>query len=868
MSDNTFLKMVSSRHTPLILARNILRLFACFHSFTSCRQRKEPPVKNISLKSPVYIMEGYHGGVLYWDWLILRKGGLWKNLIWPAVGESLLYRAGKQGIPLVLELDAATFRYMAENQYIAFSRLKNLINNGRIEIVNGTFSQPLLQTISGEAIIRQFEHGLRTIRETTGFKVSAYACQEPCFCSQLPQILNGFSIPYALIRTHWAPFGEETGINSGFIRWEGPDGSSVMAVPRYDWMDYSNRNDLHKGVLRGNISGAHSSQWNKKWLELSSCLAKDMGTVPMLISAMEDLSPHESPIPVSVGLATQASIHFTTLSSFFKENAARHHYENVPVKRFSSDDFTMSLPWGLEGDSLISARDNAESALFTAERIDALAHANGADSREKELFNALEKLLTAQHHDFQLCGPWLSLAHDKPISVFAEELCHEAQISAETVTRDSLKYLLSNIKTTEVDKSCLILFNPHARKVGDVFHIPGTWHVTEKDTVLQSQTDINKTSFYHEIPPLGLNVLNLDRIGFQAGCYQTKSDLSFDNGFYNASMIKGLLSISAGNLTLLDNGSFFSVSINGRLIDSKESVNTPVVVTADGDIFCRWELSGTLAGMSYTQTYTFYKKLARIDVETEFAFDKNQTFGPESTDGKGFYSMDGRKLCVCFPACQGILIRSAPFIVEETASETFIGNNWAGIESDGIGLAVICPGARGFHYDKDTGILRLVLAWSPSSWMYASDDSFSPNGSKFVRLKGNHRFRYSLLPYKNRLEAIKCAEETRLPVSSAVGSQTPSANPPDKFSFFSVIPDEVLLSSLFVRHGRIFGRLYNPTGSTLEAEIVSGLPLEISTYDMALDTGTPVSDGRIRLRPYGVQTIGIHAGSYISGGEK
>ncbi len=805
-------------------------------------------------------MEGYHGGILYWDWLILRKGGLWNNLIWPAVGNTLLYRAEKLGIPLVLELDAATFKHMADNQQNAFSRLKKLVNEGKIEVVNGTFSQPLLQTISGEAVIRQFEHGLRTIRETAGFKVSAYACQEPCFCSQLPQILNGFSIPYALVRTHWAPFGGETGINSPFISWIGPDGSSVTAVPRYGWMDYSNRNDLYEGLLRGNISGAHSSQWNKKWLESSACLATDMGTAPMLISAMEDLSPHESPIPVSAGLANQNSIHFTTLTSFFKEHAAGRDYGNVPVKRFSSDDFIMSLPFGLESDSLLSARDDAESALLAAERIDAIVHALGRISRENELHHAWETLLTAQHHDFHICGPWLSLAHEKPISAYAQDLCRDVLLSAEKLTLYSFKKLLPQINTDEEGTPCLILFNPHAGKRSDVFHIPGAWKVFYNDTELECQADTDRTYFQHEIPPLGLSVLKLKKTDMQTSRRRITNDPSFANGFYKASLEKGLLSISAGDLALIDKGSYFSAVINGALLDSKKTGSTPVA-TADGDIFCRWELSGKLAGIPCTQAYTFYKNLARIDVEAGFTFDENLTFGPEPSDGKGFYAMDGKKLCVCFPLCKGSVIRSAPFISEVTNIETFIGNNWAGIEHDGSGLAVICPGARGFHYDKDAGILRLALAWSPPSWMYASDDSFSPNGSKYVKLNGIHRFRYSLLPYKNRLEAIKCAEETRLPASFALCSQTLSENPIDKLSFFSVSPDEVLLSALFVRHGRIFARLYNPTGRPLQAGLHSPFPLKIYSCDMALDNFTPVPDGRIRIRPYGVQTIGIHAGS-------
>jgi hypothetical protein len=96
--------------------------------------------------------------------------------------------------------------------------------------VNGTYSQPLLQTISGESVIRQFEHGLRAISETAGCRVKAYACQEPCFCSQLPQILSGFSIPYALVRTHWAPFGEEQGCYSPSVAWMGPYGIQTIGI--------------------------------------------------------------------------------------------------------------------------------------------------------------------------------------------------------------------------------------------------------------------------------------------------------------------------------------------------------------------------------------------------------------------------------------------------------------------------------------------------------------------------------------------------------------------------------------------------------------------------------------------------------------
>jgi hypothetical protein len=858
MSDNILMNALSSRAMPSFIARSILRVFASVHAAASRRKIARGSTEDIRPEIPVYIMEGYHGGMLYWDWLILRKGGRWRSFIWPAVGVPLLARAEK-GIPVTLELDAPTFRHMARNQKKAFSRLKSLAASGMIDIVNGTFSQPLLSTISGESAIRQFELGLKAISQTTGFKVLSYACQEPCFCSQLPQILKGFSIPYALIRTHWAPFGKEKGIDSPVISWNGPDGSSVTAVPRYGWMDYANRGDMYPGFMRGNLSGAHCSQWNRKWIEASARDASRTRTVPLLISAMEDLSPHESPIPSSQGLSRMNGIRFITLGSFIKENLTAS-MENLPAVRLTSDDFRMSLPWGLEADALIIARDSAESALLTAERADAFFSLIKGANRERDINELWEKLLTAQHHDFHLCGPWLSLAHGKPISAYARDLCREVEFSAEGLAEEALIGLVKPSDTDNTGSRSLVLFNPHARKTKNVFLIPGAWEVNDNGTNIPAQIETDGTYIYREIPALGIEVLGLRKAAAKSVAGHEGNCLSFENEFYRASISKGFLSISAGDCSLLSSGCYFSVGMGGHVLDSKKTTGIPGL-TACGDILSRWETSGTTTDMPFTQTFMLYRKLPRIDVEVSFQFDDGMSFGPGPSDGRGFYAMNALKLCACFPMTEGMVIRSSPFISEKTDLEIFIGNNWAGIEREGSGLAVICPGARGFYYEKNTGVLKLVLAWSPASWMYASDDSFTPNGSKYVRLNGNYTFHYSLLPYRERIEAVRCAEEIRLPEYCFITGGTASTEARLKSGLFSVEPDEVVLTALLTRRGRLFGRLFNPAGHAIEASLISDMPLEITVCDMDFSSEKPVPDGRINMRPYGIQTIGICDGS-------
>src|SRR5690554_2221031 len=107
--------------------------------------------------------------------------------------------------------------------------------NGRIEFVNPTWAQPYCYNISGESIIRQFQYGIeKTLEYFPGATFTTYSVEEPCFTSSLPQILKGFGFQYAVLRnpnTCWG--GYTSGVNKELVNWIGPDGTSMVAVPRY-----------------------------------------------------------------------------------------------------------------------------------------------------------------------------------------------------------------------------------------------------------------------------------------------------------------------------------------------------------------------------------------------------------------------------------------------------------------------------------------------------------------------------------------------------------------------------------------------------------------------------------------------------------
>ena len=63
---------------------------------------------------------------------------------------------------------------------------------------------------------------------------TTYSSEEPCFTSALPQILKSLGFKYAVLKnpnTCWGGYVKAYGGES--LNWIGPDGTSILTVPRY-----------------------------------------------------------------------------------------------------------------------------------------------------------------------------------------------------------------------------------------------------------------------------------------------------------------------------------------------------------------------------------------------------------------------------------------------------------------------------------------------------------------------------------------------------------------------------------------------------------------------------------------------------------
>ena len=96
-----------------------------------------------------------------------------------------------------LNLDARAYEFMAEKFPEVAERLKKYLAAGKVELIGGSYGQPLGTMYSGESNIRQIVYGRETIRKALGYEMSTFLEEEEFTHPQIPQILVGAGYRYA-----------------------------------------------------------------------------------------------------------------------------------------------------------------------------------------------------------------------------------------------------------------------------------------------------------------------------------------------------------------------------------------------------------------------------------------------------------------------------------------------------------------------------------------------------------------------------------------------------------------------------------------------------------------------------------------------
>ncbi len=322
-----------------------------------------------SADTPVlYYVDGYHGG---------SRGhmppGSWRDIL-NAMRKLPAWKVS-------LDIEPASWNDLRREDPQAYREWQKLIEDqtadSRVEIVNGTFSQPFGWAQGGESNIRQILRGRQVILEHFPRAViETYAVQEPCWSSCLPQILRSFGFTAAVLKnpgTAWG--GYSAGFDAETVEWVGPDGTSIPAVPRYACEEL-----LHVWETES-VTG--SPEFARK------CVAH--GIAHPAGNCFQDLGWAARP------KVTGSHIRYVTWREYMKRIAIR------PQKQwhFSPEDILTTLPWGEKTlQTLAQQVRSAENRVLMAEKMAAMASAFlGGEFPAERLRRAWDQLLWAQHHD-------------------------------------------------------------------------------------------------------------------------------------------------------------------------------------------------------------------------------------------------------------------------------------------------------------------------------------------------------------------------------------------------------------------------------------------------------------------------------------
>ena len=320
-----------------------------------------------------YFIDGFHGGV-YGHYPLKTYTGYMCDLL-----------DGNPDFKIGLEIEPETWDSVKVVAPLDYERLKKRLTEGdRAEYNNPSYAQPYLFNIGGESVIRQLEYGIRKLEgHFPGIIINTYACEEPCFTSSLPTVLAGFGFKYAVIKnpnTCWG--GYSAPARGGVVRWTGPDGTSLRAVPRYASEVLGN--DVWTTTANGLSSEYYAS-------------AASDGVRHPVAMCFQDAGWTNGPW-LSEERKTEDSVENVTWTEYFTRIANR---DKAVSYRMNQDDVRVALVWGSQVLQRIarSVRE-AENSVIAAEKIGVIAYlANGYNYDQAAMDEAWRTLLLSQHHD-------------------------------------------------------------------------------------------------------------------------------------------------------------------------------------------------------------------------------------------------------------------------------------------------------------------------------------------------------------------------------------------------------------------------------------------------------------------------------------
>lgn len=800
------------------------------------------------------------------------------------------------GVKTCINLDARACEFLAEKFPEVAARFKKYLAAGKVELIGGTYGQPMGTTISGESNIRQIVLGRETILKALDYELATFLEEEEFSHPQLPQLVVGAGFKYASLAQldTWGRAGIPV-IEVNALRWQGLDGTTIPSTPRNPLFGYNP--DLKQ--LAALPAFARLQRLGKPLLFTWAEFGWESPEAPSYLTAPESYRK----------LAADMPVEFVTLKEYMDKYGARPR----ETAYLNMDSWHKSLTWGIGGDQLRILDRQVEGLLLAAERFDAVASALGFQPHTAQLRKAWKNLLASQSHDVGLCeySRWqgdrmapldrVEDLHNFTWGALGYQHLDAAQAQGREVLDAALGSLAGRIGSapTAPGPWTITVFNPsgwtrsEVALTGRIYPIPpntrglvvkdatgqtlpsqvikreadaaGNLEMAELAFVADQVPSVGYRTFYlapaSPAEPPAATGLRVDEAGWGLENEHLKLRLDPKTGAVGSLVDKKsgreMLAGSAGAFPIFKgrpNPDYPLRSIFGSknvaipaFYDSAQS-QAEIQWLEKGPLRARirarhhWPLLKFETHITLAAGSRHVEVLSRVLAEVPPATDASP---PDINEGYWLSFKPGFQPATVW--------RDFPFGVEPTVHARFHGLTFVDLAARDFGLLVLHAGTQYFRQEKGGAIANLLMREWESFW---TGEYGWPRYAEY---------RHALLPHGadfTHADRLRAAAQFGQGLLSVVGQPHPGDLPLDK-SFLSVTPAHALLSAFRRREGNGFElRVVETDGreSAVSASLALPWASAVETDLLGNQTGTVEHRGsqlEFRIPPWKVKTFSV-----------
>lgn len=606
-----------------------------------------------TLAQQAYFVDGYHGGI-YGHYPIEWK----TQFIVDQLAQHPDWRIG-------IEIEPETWDTVQVRTPEAYRMFETVAVSKQVEFTNPTYAQPYCYNISGESIIRQFQYGIAKIN--THFpKVDflTYSVEEPCFTSCLPQILKLFGYKYAVIKCPNTCWGGYSGAYGGeLVNWVGPDGTSILAVPRY----------ACEGLEEN--STWQTTAWGNSEVYLKAC--RDAGIKHPVGMCFQDAGWKYGPW---LGENKSNSIYVRW----------RDYFENISTGKtdddwhLSQEDVHVNLMWGSQVMQRIAQEvRTSENKIVMAEKMSVMAHLmNGYSYAQTDMDEAWRTLMLAQHHDSWIV-PYNRLNKQGTWADAIKRWTDQTNSIADGIVEASMRSFDKGSAVVGNQQGYVRVYNTLGSErveVVDILlpreYVDAEWEIYDWKQKkvgysIEKEGENIRLFFEAKVPPFGYSTYCIKRrkIGRKVDSENRKvneREYVVENELYKivfdlskGGTIKSLIAKQEGNKEFAkQTGEYALGELRGHFFEEgkfRSSTETPAKLTVlrDNVYEKKVKIEGEIASHPFTQIVTLTQGDKRIDFELTVDWKGNVGIGEYKEknwrDNRRAYCDDRYKLSVLFP---------------------------------------------------------------------------------------------------------------------------------------------------------------------------------------------------------------------------